>query len=147
MHGIIAIINIFFIVLLSGCSDSNQPPKPANTAQTVIEQSAKAGSFKSIGPREAQQLIETRKDLLLLDCRTPQELRYGSIPGSQLVPFWAIMQNKLTLPKDKPIMLICAVGGRSYAAGQILKKQGYEEIYNLSGGITAWKKEGLPLNY
>lgn len=106
-----------------------------------------AESFKSINPKEAKQLIDTQKNLLLLDVRTPQELKNGAIPGSRLVPFWAIIRNQLNLPKDKPIMLICAVGGRSYAAGKTLEKYGYKKIYNLSGGITAWKKAGLPLQY
>lgn len=149
MRRFIVIIQVFLIIILSGCSDANQPPKQAATSQAApVEQSTvKNVGFRSVSPKEAQQLIATRKNLLLLDCRTPQELRNGSIQGSQLVPFWAIMQNKLNIPKDQPIMLICAVGGRSYAAGQILKRQGYNEIYNLSGGITAWKKEGLPLKY
>lgn len=101
--------------------------------------------FQSLSPQEAKALIEGRPDLALVDVREPQELYEGSIPGSQLVPFRDIAQGRLTLPKDRPLLLICAVGGRSYMVGQYFSRKGYPEIYNLSGGIAAWKQAGLPL--
>lgn len=103
--------------------------------------------FNSISPTEAAKLIETRSDLLIIDVRSPQELREGYIEGSELVPFMDIAQGKRGLPKDKPILLICAIGGRSYTLGKVLSQNGWPEIYNLSGGISAWKKSGLPLKY
>jgi rhodanese-related sulfurtransferase len=107
--------------------------------------SGKGGIFRSLSPQEAKALIETRKDLVLVDVRSPQELYEGSIPGSQLVPFNELAQGRMTLPTGKPLLLICAVGGRSYAVGQYFSGKGYGEIYNLSGGISAWKAAGLPL--
>lgn len=149
MQRVILFIAIILVAGLSGCSDSPKTSKSTQSPQNATTQPAQiqTGGFRSVSPKEAQQLIETRKDLILLDCRTPQELSNGAIESSKLVPFWAIMQNKVDLPKNKPILLVCAVGGRSYAAGQILSRQGYQEVYNLSGGISAWKKEGLPLIY
>ena len=107
--------------------------------------SGKGGIFRSLSPQEAKTLIETRKDLVLVDVRSPQELYEGSIPGSQLIPFNELAQGRMTLPTGKPLLLICAVGGRSYAVGQYFSGKGYGEIYNLSGGISAWKAAGLPL--
>lgn len=102
--------------------------------------------FRSISPVEAKKLIDSRHDLVILDVRTPDELKKeGGIQGAVLVPLMAVMQNKLTVPKEKPILLVCAVGGRSYAAGQMLVRYGYQEVYNLSGGLDAWKKSGLPV--
>jgi len=103
--------------------------------------------FKSISPAEAAKLIETRKDLLLIDVRSPEELKEGYIDGSELVPFMDLAQGKRGLPKDRPILLICAIGGRSYTLGKLLEQNGWPEIYNLSGGISAWKANGLPLKY
>ena len=51
----------------------------------------------------------------------------------------------MTLPTGQPLLLICAVGGRSYAVGRYFSGKGYGEIYNLAGGISAWKAAGLPL--
>lgn len=140
-------------VLLGGCSGGGEEntghntPVPQAQAAPVPRQSP-AAPFQSISVREAKSLMDSRSDLVILDVRTPEELkREGHIADSSLVPFWAIMQNKLNLPKDKPVMLICAVGGRSYAAGQMLVRFGYREVYNVSGGLSAWKKAGLPVKY
>ncbi|MFZ5765255.1 MAG: rhodanese-like domain-containing protein [Thermodesulfobacteriota bacterium] len=132
----------FTVLSLAGCSSNDD-----TTTQTKAEAASQTATFRSIPVSEAKKLLETRKDIVLLDVRTPEELRYGAIAGASLVPFWAIMQNKLTLPKETPIMLVCAVGGRSYAAGQMLARYGYREVYNVSGGLSAWKEAGYPVNY
>lgn len=101
--------------------------------------------FQSVSPMEAKSLIEEKADLLLIDVRTPQEYQQGALPGSTLIPFRQIMRGNHELPKEKPILLVCAVGGRSYTVGQFLAIRGYREIYNLSGGLSAWAKQGVPL--
>jgi len=103
--------------------------------------------FKTVTPREAKILIENRKDLLLIDVRGQDELSEGYIVGSTLIPLWDIIKGTKRPPQDKPILLICAVGGRSLALGQLMSKNGWDEVYNLKGGISAWKKEQLPLKY
>ena len=113
----------------------------------VASSSPAKSSFQSISPQEATMLLKQRKEIVVLDVRTPEELREGKIENSTLVPIWSVFRNQLYLPKNTPIILVCAVGGRSYAAGRMLTQFGYEEVYNLSGGISAWKKAGLPLIY
>ena len=103
--------------------------------------------FKTITPGEAQQLIDDRKDLLLVDVRGADELSEGYIEGSTLIPLWDILKGNQRPPKDKPILLICAVGGRSLALGKLMSKNGWPEIYNLKGGISAWKEAKLPVKY
>ncbi len=104
-------------------------------------------AFKTVTPQEAEDLIETRKDLLLIDVRGQDELDEGYIEGSTMMPLWDIIKGTQRPPKNKPILLICAVGGRSLALGQIMAKNGWNEIYNLKGGISAWKEARLPLKY
>ncbi|MDT8335643.1 MAG: rhodanese-like domain-containing protein [Desulfurivibrionaceae bacterium] len=103
--------------------------------------------FRSITPLEAKSLMESRRDLMLVDLREANELREGYIAGSQLVPMSALAKGTTTLPADKPLLLICAVGGRSYGVGKYFSTKGYPEIYNLKGGISAWKQAGLALMY
>jgi len=103
--------------------------------------------FKTVTPQEARSLIENRKDLLLIDVRGQDELYEGYIEGSTLMPLWAIIKGTQRPPQNKPILLICAVGGRSLALGKLMSKNGWNEIYNLKGGISAWKKAKLPLKY
>jgi rhodanese-related sulfurtransferase len=101
--------------------------------------------FRTISPLEAKTLIEARKDLVLVDVRSPEEFQGGSLPGAQLIPFWDFTKGRYDLPKDRPILLICAVGGRSLACGQMLAAQGYREVYNLRGGLDAWVEQRIPL--
>ncbi|MHB8834989.1 MAG: rhodanese-like domain-containing protein [Candidatus Methylomirabilia bacterium] len=103
------------------------------------------GVFRTVTPLEAKSLIETRKDLLLVDVRSPEEFEGGSLPGATLIPFWDFAKGRYDLPKDKPILLICAVGGRSLACGQLLASKGYREVYNLKGGLDAWAEQRVPL--
>ena len=121
------------LLAASACGDKTTP----SSGQTPI--------FRSLSPQEARALIETRKDLVLVDVRSPEELSVGSISNSQLIPFTELAQGRMSLPTGKPLLLICAVGGRSYAVGQYFSGKGYGEIYNLAGGISAWKAAGLPM--
>jgi rhodanese-related sulfurtransferase len=103
--------------------------------------------FKTVTPQEARRLIENRKDLLLIDVRGQDELSEGYIAGSTLMPLWDIIKGTRRPPQNKPILLICAVGGRSLALGQLMSKNGWNEVYNLKGGISAWKEAKLPVKY
>ena len=109
------------------------------------EPPAPAAGFRTVTPAEAMQIIRTRKNLLILDVRSPQELREGAIANSMLVPIWQI--RSLRPDPNRPVLVYCAVGGRSYMAGQYLYRSGVKEVYNIQGGIAAWKKAGLPVVY
>ncbi len=145
---ILMIAFLFF----SGCSN-DQTSQAGNTVTgqpaAAAPQPAANQPFRTVSPREAADLIKNSKDLLIVDVRTPQEVKQdGAIKGSVMIPFWAVMRGQHNLPKDRPLLLVCAVGGRSYAAGQMLvRRQGYRQVYNLGGGISAWKKTGLPVTY
>ena len=134
-----SLLILLFAVI--GCGDKT----PAETAQ-ASPGSGKAPIFRVLSPLEAQDLIKTRKDLVLVDVRSPQEQRYeGSIAGSELIPLGELARGKKTLPTGHPLLLICAVGGRSFAVGKYFSGKEYLEIYSLEGGISAWKAAGLPL--
>jgi rhodanese-related sulfurtransferase len=82
---------------------------------------------------------------MIVDVRTPAEIAQGRIPGSVPVSLEAILAGTAGLPKDKPLLVVCAVGGRSYAAGLYLARERYPLVYNLRGGMAAWARAGLPL--
>ena len=104
-------------------------------------------TFQSVTPVEAKSLIDSRQDLLLIDVRGQDELYEGYIEGSTLMPLWDIVKGTQRPPQNKPILLICAVGGRSLALGQLMSRNGWNEVYNLKGGISAWKEAQLPVKY
>jgi phage shock protein E len=128
-------------MLLTGCSGNETAPEQAVTAgQERVK-------VQTVSPREAAALLEQRRDLLVLDLRTANELSEGSIERSMLTPFWSLVGGSMNLPQYQPVLLVCAVGGRSYAAGQLLVRNGFREVYNLRGGVVAWKHAGLPVKY
>lgn len=140
---------VMIFLFLAACSN-NASQTDAKTESDAIPGSvgeSQAATYSTLPPAQIMELIQSKKDLLIIDVRSPQELREGKIENSTLIPFWDIMKGNYSIPQDRPLLLICAVGGRSYAAMQILAKKGYKEIYNLQGGIDAWKKENLPLIY
>jgi phage shock protein E len=129
------------ILLLAGCSRGEQ------SASEVTGAPQKSAGVHTVSPREAAAILEKRRDMLILDVRTANELNEGSIERSMLTPFWSLVGGTMSIPQDRPIMLVCAVGGRSYAAGQLLVRNGFQEVYNLRGGVVAWKHAGLPIKY
>lgn len=128
----LAIAAIFFFYGFSGAIAQNAPPESI---------------FRSISSEEALRMLQGRDDIVFLDVRTARERSRGYIPGSRLAAFTDVVTGSFPLPMDKPILLVCAVGGRSYVAGQILAQKGYKEVYNLSGGVKKWYQSGLPLTY
>jgi rhodanese-related sulfurtransferase len=57
----------------------------------------------------------------------------------------ASMPNALLLPRDRPVLVYCAGGGRSGLTAKELNAAGHQEVYNLEDGITGWKREGMPV--
>lgn len=90
-------------------------------------------------------MIKNRKDLQVIDVRTPQERKQFRIADTRLVPVGDVMRGVFNGDPDKPVMLICAVGGRSYIAGKVMYARGYRQVYNLEGGIESWRRAGLPV--
>ena len=75
----------------------------------------------------------------LLDVRQPAEYEGEHIPGARLIPLPGLKDGRNQLDARKPVIVYCAVGGRSLAAAQLLSGFGFKEAYNLQGGIKAWQ--------
>lgn len=92
-----------------------------------------------------QDAIE-KDDALLVDVRTPQEFASGHIPGSVNID-WTGKNYEAEfakLDRERPLLLYCAVGGRSDQAREYLEQKGYV-VKDLDGGIQAWKEAGMPV--
>ena len=117
---------------------------PATVAAQTAKLPPRANGFLTITPLEAKALLEARSEVVIIDVRSLEEFREGALPDSVLVPFFDAMRGKILLPKDTPILLVCAVGGRSMAVGRYLAMQGYQEVYNLKGGLDSWRSSACP---
>jgi len=98
-----------------------------------------------IEPARATQLIN-REDALVLDVRDPGEYGTGHILGARNLPLARIDAGEVDIKvKEKPLILCCDTGNRSSKAAAALKKLGFTNVVNLSGGIDAWRQAGLPV--
>lgn len=104
-----------------------------------------ATRIPQVDPFELEELINTEKNLTVVDVRSPQEYQYeGHIAGSRLLPLSALMHRVHELPVDRPIVFVCRSGARSQVACEQLNQLGYANVKNFQGGMIAWKRAGLP---
>ncbi|MBC8018750.1 MAG: rhodanese-like domain-containing protein [Verrucomicrobia bacterium] len=99
----------------------------------------------NISSREAKTLMEKKKNIFLLDVRTPQENSQTRLPGSVLIPIGEFERRISEVPKNKTIVVYCAVGSRSKPVAEYLSKNGYKNVYNMTDGIVGWYRNGFPL--
>ncbi|MEW6077009.1 MAG: rhodanese-like domain-containing protein [Thermodesulfobacteriota bacterium] len=97
----------------------------------------------------ARELIAKtpQEALFIIDVRQPGEYEQGHIPGARLIPVGELDSRVAEIPVDKPVLVYCAMGGRSRMAAQILSGRGFPEVIDLAGGFKAWKgvtAVGLP---
>ena len=87
--------------------------------------------------------IDRRKDLFVLDVRQPREWASGHVPGACYVTGAEVSDRLSDVPKDRPIAVICGSGYRSSAVASLLSNRGYKEVYNVLGGMGAWRRSGF----
>ncbi len=88
--------------------------------------------------------LKEKKDMFLLDVREREEYAAGHIPGAVNIYVGELEKRLDEIPSDRPVVSICSVGNRGGLGASILKRHGYLEVYNLLGGMIAWKKKGYP---
>lgn len=81
---------------------------------------------------------KSTREVTILDVRQPGEYEQGHIPGAQLVPLPVLADSLEEIDPSLPVLVYCAIGGRSRIAAQTLAGKGYDQVINLSGGFKAW---------
>ena len=101
---------------------------------------------KEVETLEAIQLINHR-DAVILDVREDKEFVTGHLPNAKHIPLGQLAARLKDVEKfkKKPIIVNCRSGARSATACGILRKNGFEEVYNLKGGINAWQQANMPV--
>lgn len=94
---------------------------------------------------QAKGLLAKNGKTFLLDVRTPDEYRQAHLRGALLIPLGELERRVREVPKDRPVLVYCAVGARSSSAASFLGSKGYREIYNMSDGIVGWYRNGFPI--
>ncbi len=82
---------------------------------------------------------------LMLDVRERDEFMAVRIEGSLLIPMSQLGVRLQDIPKDRPIVVLCATGSRSMNAAGYLLAAGWEDVGSMAGGIATWERMGLPV--
>lgn len=105
-----------------------------------------AQTVKNITPTEAKQLI-AKGGITVLDVRTQAEWDQGRLKAAVMIDVMdkLFKQKVAKLDKQKPVVVYCAVGGRSAYAADDMVKLGFTKVYNMDGGIKGWINAGFPI--
>jgi rhodanese-related sulfurtransferase len=149
---------LFLLVVAVACkstasrSDAAKTDNGASTEQTDGQEDNAAATYEVINVADFEAVLSGFRQegtpVQLIDLRTPEELEEtGYLKGAEHLDWnngvFEAAYEKLN--KDLPVMVYCRSGGRSGRAGAFLIENGFREVYDLDGGITAWLEEGKPV--
>lgn len=128
MKRILLSFGLLLLVIVTSCKESEKTNLQLVTAE------------------EMESILEI-EGVQLIDVRTPEEFAEGFIEGAQNIDFYSDTFDKdiLKLDKTKPVVLYCKSGGRSAKCSEKLIEAGFVKVYDLDGGITQWKHQGLEI--
>ncbi|MCG8353603.1 MAG: rhodanese-like domain-containing protein [Chloroflexales bacterium] len=92
-----------------------------------------------LAPDAVTAWLEATPDAVVVDVRTPLEYRSGHLPGARSLPLGSFGMQDISLPPDRPLLLVCQHGPRSRIAAAMLARAGFTQLYELRGGISRWK--------
>ena len=99
---------------------------------------------QQLGQLTVEELHSLRHTLNILDVRDQGEWDEGHIKGATHMPFYFVEQRIQELDSSQPLAVLCASGQRSTLACSILQRHGFTELFNVIGGMDAWKNAGFP---
>jgi rhodanese-related sulfurtransferase len=107
-------------------------------------------AIKNVSPTEAYAVMalnEGHANFTIIDVRTPAEYDAGHIPGAIIRDYRSatFRDDIAKLDRNKIYLVYCASGNRSASARDVMQELGFQQIYNMNGGFTAWTAQGLPV--
>lgn len=96
-------------------------------------------------PELARWLDGGESPIRVLDVRQHPEIAAGTVPGAVAVPLHTLPLKLNELSRDEKLVVICRSGARSAQACMFLAQQGFDNVYNLRGGMIAWAQNGLQI--
>jgi len=101
-------------------------------------------AFRRIGPQEASEMIRSGQ-AAVVDVREDWEYQRDHIPEALHVPLARIISQPAQAITRDDVIFVCEVGQRSAVAAEMASALGKQHVYNLEGGMTAWRREQLPV--
>lgn len=135
------IIGLIVWLAVAGCggqaSDSATPGSEGGAAVAVQVEALP----ESVDAATVQQ-IYTREHVVIVDVRTQQEYDGGHIPGARLIPLDELPNRLDEIPTDQTVVTVCRSGNRSGQALNLLRREGFDNIHNMAGGMISWRQQG-----
>lgn len=119
-------------------------PPVAGRSRAGSRPSSRPGVVQNVTPGELAERLRRGDTLDVIDVREPYEWRIARIEGARLVPLSRLEAASSDLRRDREIVLYCHHGQRSRMAGEYLVAQGFDRVWNLTGGIARWSAEVDP---
>lgn len=131
---------LLLVLILISCDRKARTIEEASPSHELVVS-------ETISTNEFQRRMHETPNAVVLDVRTPEEVREGYIDGAANIDFRADdFQMKIgKLNRDSTYFLYCAGGGRSRRAADVMKDLGFKKVYDLDGGYKAWRAAGLPV--
>ncbi|MCX2739017.1 rhodanese-like domain-containing protein [Pontibacter anaerobius] len=131
--------------LLASCSAESATNAQIESSAVPLSQTAEAAKVQTIGSQAAKALLDQKKDVVVLDIRTPGEFNAGHLANAQHLDFYQadFAQKLKALDPETPYLVYCAVGGRSREAVRMMQQLGFQQVYDATEGYAALKNAGV----
>ena len=107
-------------------------------------------NFNSVQEIDVAELSEwldsSEQDFRVVDVREIREQMQGLVPGSVTMPLATLPVRLNEFSRDEKLVMVCRSGARSAQACMYLKQQGFDNVYNLRGGIMGWAGNNMPIS-
>ena len=131
----------------------NQKAQASKTLMDFVKEAK--SQIRELTTQQAQSLLTSEPDVLVLDVRESSEHEQGHIANALLVPRGILEAAadpgyskhvpELANARERPVLLYCATGGRSAMAAATLQQMGYQRVFSLDGGFSSWEQDGHPV--
>ncbi len=101
--------------------------------------------IKEIDVHALKGILDEGKRVRLIDVRSDAEMAAGMIPNAEKLPLHLLPLKLNEFTSDDVCILYCRSGARSAQGVGFMAARGYENVYNLRGGIIAWAQNGMPM--
>lgn len=130
-------VSFLFLVAIFSVFAACQSQSPTDAV------SVESAAVRDVSVADAGQAV-AEKDAQFIDVRTVEEYKSGHAPGALNLPLDNLSNELGKLDKTKPVYVICQTGKRSAKGAEILNQAGFRQVFNITGGTSAWVAAGLP---
>ena len=134
-------VTVGWLGVIAGCSGGGGQSGPAGAPGAATLRVAQVGHMSAV---HARDFLATHGDAVVLDVRTPEEWdgELGHIEGARLIPVGELESRLSEIQglEGQPVVVVCRSGNRSRTAAELLVGAGFREVYNLEGGMEAWRQ-------